>query len=82
MTVIKLKNIPPVASLRIQHMTPYEAYRGVKPDLSHYRLSGCDAWHAVSKDVKGQSKLSDRGIKCRLIGYEGTHQYRLWNPAS
>ena len=81
-TLVKLKNCGPVSRLRVQNMTPYEAYYNVKPDLSHFRLLGCDAWHAISKEVKGQKKLSDRGVKCKLIGYEGTHQYRLWNPAT
>ena len=81
-TVIYLKNRSPAARLRVQNLTPHEAYFGIAPDLSHLRLIGCDAWHAVSKEVKGQKKLSARGIKCKLLGYRGTNQYVLWNPSS
>ena len=29
-----------------------------------------------------RSKLSDQGIKCVFLGYEGRNQYRLWDPAA
>ena len=81
-TIIKLKNIDSVARFRIQHMISYEAYHGVKSDISHYRMLRCDAWHAVSKKIREQKKLSDKSIKCKLIDYESINQYRLWNPSS
>lgn len=78
-TMVYLLNRNSTARLQVQHITPGEAYTTVKPDISHYRMIGCDA-SSIFKDRKGQKKLSPRGIKCKLLGYEGTNQYRLWNP--
>ena len=81
-TSIYLYNRRPVARLRVQNVTPEEAYTNIKPDISHYRMIGCDAWLAISKDQKDQKKLSPRGVKCKLVGYAGTNQYRLYNPVT
>ena len=81
-TVVYLRNRSPCTRLRVQHVTPYEAYFGKRPDLGHLRLIGCDAWLALSKERPGQKKLSPRGLKCKFLGYAGTNQYRLWNPVS
>ena len=67
---------------RGKHITPMQAYDNKKPDISHLRLIGCDAWLAIGKEHQGQKKLSDRGVKCKLLGYAGTNQYRLYNPVS
>jgi hypothetical protein len=81
-TSVYLRNRSLVARLRLRGIqkTPYEVWYRKKPNLGHLRIVGCDAWHHVSKELHGQKKLSERAIECRLLGYEGRNQYRLWNP--
>ena len=64
----------------LKEITPYESDTGGKPDLSNLRRFGCVAYHH-NKDPK-RSKLSDQGIKCVFLGYEGHNQYKLWDPAA
>jgi len=68
-TSVYLRNRSPAARLRLRGIqkTPYEVWYGKKPNLSHLRIVGCDAWHHVSKELPGQKKLSERAIKCRLL---------------
>ena len=72
------KNTSPTKSLK--GITPYESDTGVKPDLSNLRRFCCVAYHH-NEDPK-RSKLSNQGIKCVFLGYEGRNQYRLWDPAA
>jgi len=76
-TVVYLKNRSPTVALR--DMTPYEAWRGQRPDLSHLRKIGCRAYKLIPKETHPK-KLDDRGKICILLGYDATNQYRLWNP--
>ena len=57
--------------------SPYELWTGKKPDLSHIRVFGCDAYmHVKDSDRK---KLDDKSIECVMIGYcEKKHGYKLW----
>jgi hypothetical protein len=58
--------------------TPYEAWTGKQPDLSHIRPFGCICWAYDHEAYK--QKLKFRGIKCRLLGFgQGGNQYRLWS---
>ena len=34
----------------VQKMTPYEAWMGMKPNVSHLRVFGCDAYSHLPKD--------------------------------
>ena len=56
--------------------TPYEAWYGAKPSLSHLRTIGSTAWAKNSK----QQKLVERSTRCVLVGFEGNSIYRLWDP--
>ena len=47
-TSVYLKNRSPTSFLDRQ--TPFEAWKGKKPDVSHLRVFGCDAYVHVSKD--------------------------------
>jgi hypothetical protein len=61
--------------------TPYEAWHGRKPTVSHLRTFGCVAH--VKKVGPGLNKLSDRSSKMVFIGYEsGTKGYRFLDPAT
>ena len=58
--------------------TPYEAWAGKKPSLSHLRVFGCDAFMHVPK--KKTRKLDIKSKKCIFIGYkDGVKGYKLWN---
>jgi len=60
-----------------QGRTPFELWRGKKPNLSHLRVIWCDAYAHI---IKRQSKLSPRAIKLKLIGYDEQRKaYRLWD---
>ncbi len=48
-------------------MTPYEAWYGIKPDLSHLREVGCKAFVLIQN--KHNPKIYDRSLECQLIGY-------------
>jgi hypothetical protein len=61
-------------------MTPYEALYGEKPDLSHLIAIGTKAMPHIPKS-KNQ-KLDSRASKGIMVGYGGSHQYRIWSPVN
>ncbi len=64
-----------------RNITPYQAWYGKKPDVSHLRVFGSKAF-ALVPDVNRQ-KLDPKAKECVFVGYsEGSKAYRLWNPAS
>lgn len=77
-TVVYLKNRSPTSTIR---MTPYEAWTGMKPNVSHLRRIGCAAYKLVPKSTHPK-KLDERARLRFLLGYEGTNQYRLWNSST
>jgi transposase InsO family protein len=78
-TIVYVLNRSPTKSL--EGVTPYEAWYGRKPSVSHMKIFGCIAHvKKLGPDVK---KLSDRSIKTVFIGYEeGTKGYRLLDPVT
>ena len=60
-----INRLPTMALLN--NKTPFEAWTGMKPDLSRMRTFGCWAW-AVTK-LHGHSKLAPRAEKCILLSY-------------
>ena len=61
--------------------TPYEAWYGKAPDLSHVRVFGCVAYAHIADGHR--RKLDDKAVKLRLIGYSlGTRGYRLYDPVN
>ena len=46
--------------------TPYEAWFGKKPDVSHFREFGCDVW---VKDEQRSSKLQPKAKKGKFLGF-------------
>lgn len=59
--------------------TPFEAWHGVKPNVSHLKVFGCTAH--VKLIGPGLTKLADRSKKMVFLGYEsGTKGYRLLDP--
>ena len=65
MTAVYLRNRSPTKALT--DATPYEAWRGDKPDLSHLRVFGCRAYMHVDKTKR--SKLQPRSIPVIFVGY-------------
>ena len=58
--------------------TPEEVWSGVKPDLSHLRIFGCDAEALIPSKSRG--KIDNVTVKCKMLGYEPNKKgYRLWN---
>ena len=67
-----------VLTSSVEKRTPFEARFGRKPDLSHLRVFGCDAYAHVDKELR--MKFDPKGIKCALVGYcENKKAYRLWD---
>jgi hypothetical protein len=67
-TVVYLKNRSPIT---VVSTTPYEAWHGVKPDLSHLRILGSTAYIHIPKEKR--IKLDTHSYKGILVGYGGTN---------
>ena len=64
----------------VQDKTPYEAWTGNKPDVSHLRIFGCDVYSHVPKDER--SKLDSKTRRSIFLGYgQGIKGYRLYDKA-
>jgi transposase InsO family protein len=76
-TAVYLHNRSPTRSL--DGITPYEAWNGTKPDLSHIKVFGCDAYLFVPDEKRG--KLQAKSQKCIHMGYvwNTTKMWRLWD---
>jgi len=72
--VVYLMNRSPTKAVET---TPYEAWHGVKPNLSHIRILGSTAHILVPKEKR--TKLDMNSHKGILVGYSGTNQYRVWD---
>jgi transposase InsO family protein len=73
---VHLLNRSPTKSL--QGKTPYEAWHGRSPSVTHLRLFGCLAF---AKELNQVKKLDDRSRPGVFIGYaEGTKVYRVLDP--
>jgi hypothetical protein len=78
-TAIYLLNRSPTKALN--NITPFEAWHGVKPKVSHLKIFGCVAH--VKQVGPGIGKLSDRSKRMVFIGYEsGTKGFRLFDPST
>jgi len=73
-TVVYLKNRSPTTAV---YTTPYEAWHGIKPDLSHLRILGSTAYIHIPKEKR--IKLDTHSHRGILVGYGGTNQYRVWD---
>ena len=66
-------------SSRSKPVTPYEIWTGNKPDLSHVRIFGCDAYVHVPKQLR--KKWDAKSEKLIFVGYQSNSKnYRLLNP--
>ena len=60
-----LRNRAPTRALNGK--TPYEAWHGSKPNVSHLREFGCDVW--ILDESKNKSKLEPKSKKMTLVGF-------------
>ena len=75
-TAVYLRNRSPTKA--VQDMTPFEAWKGMRPRVDHLCIFGCDAYSHVPKDER--QKLDSKARKCILLGYgEETKDYRLYD---
>lgn len=59
--------------------TPYERLNHGKPNLSHLKVLGARAWVHVPEEVR-TGKLADWSWEGIFVGYDGTNQFRVYNP--
>jgi hypothetical protein len=60
-------------------MTPYEAFYGVKPDVSNLRIFGSLAYVHIPKETASWHKHMVKAFRGIFTGYGGSG-YRIWNP--
>ena len=64
----------------VEGKTPYEAWTGNKPNISHLRVFGCEAFSYIVSERR--KKLDKRAEKCIFVGYDNQHRgYRLYSPS-
>ena len=57
-----------------------ELWSGKKPDISHFRVFGCQAWVHILK--KRRHKLEPKSQEMIFVGYEpGSKGYQFWDTA-
>ena len=79
MAAVYLRNRSPTKALT--DATPYEAWRGDKPDLSHLRVFGCRAYMHVDKTKR--SKLQPRSVPVVFVGYAAEAKaWLVYDPVS
>lgn len=69
-------------------MTPYEAFmnqvdpgKDHKPSIEHIRVLGCKSYVHIAKERRTTSdKMEARAEEGILVGFEGTHIWRIWVP--
>ena len=68
-------------TLAIEYITPEEAWSGLKPSVSYFRVFGCLA-HVHIPDQR-RIKLDNKSIQCVLLGVsDESKAYRLLEPVS
>ena len=76
-TTVYLLNRSPTKA--VNGKTPYEAWYGRKPNVSHLKIFGSIAYAHVPCEKR--HKLDDKSLKCIFVRYsEETKGYRLYNP--
>lgn len=62
-------------STKMLSETPYEMWKGDKPNLRNLKLFGCTAYAKILGPLK---KLDERSKKLKFVGY-APQEYRLWD---
>ena len=67
--------------MKKNQISPYELWKGRKPNIGYFKMWGCLAY-CKNNDLK-RTKLGPRGIKCAFVGYASNIKaYRLLNLES
>ena len=76
-TAVYIINFSP--SKAVKNKTPYQAWRGMKPSVSHLEVFGCPAYSLIP--TQHHHKLDEKLVKCVFIGhYLDSKTYKLYNP--
>ncbi|KAL4353097.1 hypothetical protein GQ457_06G014620 [Hibiscus cannabinus] len=76
-TAVYLLNLS--ATRAILNQTPYEAWYGKRPWVSHLKVFGCVAYTLI--DSHKRNKLDEKSTKCIFVGYcSQSKAYRLFSP--
>ena len=76
-TAVILRNRSPTVA--VKGMTPYVCFYGKRPDVSHLKVFGCDAYMHIPNELT--KKWNSRTKKCIFIGYSLFRKgYRLFDP--
>ena len=80
---VYLRNRSPTRALN--NVTPYEAWHGDKPNISHLRVFGCRAFMYLHRNKRGSdtAKLAARSIPVIFVGYSTEAKaWLVWDAAS
>ena len=65
----------------VKSKTPYEAWFGHKPNISHFRIFGSRAWAQIPSEKR--KKLQPQRKYCIMVGYvEDTKGYKLFDTST
>jgi hypothetical protein len=74
-----IQNISPHRS--VKDKTPYEAWSGLKPEVTHFRIFGSRAWAQIPSEKR--KALDPQSTECIFVGYpDGVKGYRLIDLSS
>ena len=75
-TASYVRNRSPTTAVKA--MTPYEVWKGYKPNVNHLRIFGCSAYAHIPNDER--SKMDPKAKKSIFLGYGiGIKGYRLFD---
>ena len=75
-TASYVRNRSPTTAVKA--MTPYEEWKGYKPNVNHLRIFRCSAYAHIPKDAR--SKMDPKTKKSIFLGYGiGIKGYRLFD---
>ena len=63
---------------QLDGMTPFEAWSGHNPDVTHFRIFGSRAWARIPTETR--KDLQPQSQECLFVGYfEDSKRYKLIN---
>ncbi|KAJ8703697.1 hypothetical protein PYW08_016864 [Mythimna loreyi] len=66
-----------MSSSQTPNITPMELWSGVKPNLDHIRVFGCEGYVHVPDKLR--KKLDSKSYKMMLVGYDNSN-YKMYDP--
>jgi hypothetical protein len=74
-----IQNISPHRS--VKDNTPYEAWSGLKPEVTHFHIFGSSAWAQIPS--KKRKELDPQSTECIFVGYpDDVKGYRIIDLSS